>query len=395
MSTTTRAALTALCASALTATLAASPTQAADEYYVALGDSFSAGTGTRAAVDECYRSPYGYPALLASSQQLTLDYQACSGATTADVHANQLGTLTDATAYVTMTIGGNDVGFADVITECALPGWLSNCYGEIDRSRTILNGELPGRLDALYGDIRSRASQATVVVAGYPYLFNGEDCNLATFFSSGEMRELNSGTAELDTLIEARATGAGFTYVEVRDDFLGHAVCDDPEWINGLSSPIEESYHPNRLGNEGYAVAIAPALVTAPVDGGGDDGSTGGGGKGGGKGGGGKGKKLSTADADLTTAATATATAPTRQSPSADRPNRESDLTVREKAQAVLEMDLDTPANLRAAEAQGVDTGRIARAVAKLRSPNAAVQEAGLVELQELDAEFEARRTGD
>ncbi|OLT21800.1 hypothetical protein BJF81_14730 [Ornithinimicrobium sp. CNJ-824] len=386
MSTTTRAALTAFCATALTATLAASPTQAADEHYVALGDSFSAGTGTRAAVDECYRSPYGYPALLASSQQLTLDYQACSGATTADVHANQLGTLTDATAYVTMTIGGNDVGFADVITECALPGWLSNCYGEIDRSRTILNGELPGRLDALYGDIRSRASQATVVVAGYPYLFNGEDCNLATFFSSGEMRELNAGAAELDTLIEAKATGAGFTYVDVRDDFLGHAVCDDPEWINGLSNPIVESYHPNRLGNEGYAVALAPALVTSPD--GGDDGSTGGGGKGGGKGGGGKSKKLTTADADLT------ATATVRQSPSADRPTRTSDLTVREQAQAVLAMDLDTQANLRRAEVAGVDTGRLTRAVAKLRSPNAAVQEAGLVELQELDAEFEARRAG-
>ncbi|WP_289018264.1 SGNH/GDSL hydrolase family protein [uncultured Ornithinimicrobium sp.] len=384
MSTTTRAALTALCASALTATLAASPTQAADEHYVALGDSFSAGTGTRAAVDECYRSPYGYPALLASSQQLALDYQACSGATTADVHANQLGTLTDATAYVTMTIGGNDVGFADVITECALPGWLSNCYGEIDRSRTILNGELPGRLDALYGDIRSRASQATVVVAGYPYLFNGEDCNLATFFSSGEMRELNAGTAELDTLIEAKAAGAGFTYVDVREDFLGHAVCDDPEWINGLSNPIVESYHPNRLGNEGYAVALAPALVTSP--GGGDDGSTGGGGKGGGKGGGGKGQKVATADADLT------ATTTVRQSPSADRPARTSDLTVREQAQAVLAMDLDTATNLRRAEVAGVDTGRLTRAVAKLRSPNAAVQEAGLVELQELDAEFEARR---
>lgn len=390
MSTTTRAALTALCASALTATLAASPTQAADEHYVALGDSFSAGTGTRAAVDECYRSPYGYPALLASSQQLALDYQACSGATTADVHANQLGTLTDATAYVTMTIGGNDVGFADVITECALPGWMSNCYGEIDRSRTILSGELPGRLDALYDDIRSRASRATVVVAGYPYLFNGEDCNLATFFSSGEMRELNAGTAELDTLIEAKATGVGFTYVDVREDFLGHAVCDDPEWINGLSNPIVESYHPNRLGNEGYAVALAPALVTSPGGGGGDDGSTGGG-KGGGKGGGAKGQKV--ADADLATANTTTTTTP--RSPSADRPARVSELTVREQAQAVLAMDLDTEANLRRAEVAGVDTGRVTRAVAKLRSPNLAVQEAGLVELQELDAEFEARRAQD
>lgn len=356
MSTTTRTTLTALSATALAAALTAAPSQAAGEHYVALGDSFSSGTGTRAPTDGCYRSPYGYPALIASGQQLTLDYQACSGATTADVHAAQLGTLTDATAYVTMTIGGNDVGFADVITECALPGWMSSCYGEIDRSRTVLRTEMPGRLSTLYGSVRAGAPNATVVVAGYPYLFNGEDCNLATFFSSGEMRELNAGTAELDTLISTQSGAAGFTYVDVRAPFLGHAVCDDPEWVNGLSSPVEESYHPNRLGNEGYAVALAPALVPGSAgDGsGGGSGDGSGGGKGGGNGGG-KGRT-----------------------------------TVAQQAAAVLTMDLDSSANLRRAEAAGVDSGRVARAVARLRSPQASVQEAGLRELQALDAAYES-----
>ena len=379
MSTTTRTTLTALSATAMVAALTAAPSQAAGEHYVALGDSFSSGTGTRAPTDGCYRSPYGYPALIASAQQLTLDYQACSGATTADVHANQLGALTDATAYVTMTIGGNDVGFADVITECALPGWMSNCYGEIDRSRTILRTEMPGRLSTLYGSVSAGAPNATVVIAGYPYLFNGEDCNLATFFSSGEMRELNAGTAELDTLIDAQATTAGFTYVDVREPFLGHAVCDDPEWINGLSSPIEESYHPNRLGNEGYAAALTPALVPGSSDGGSDGG---GGGKGGGKGGGGGGgkdKKVSGLTLSTDASGATTASAGTR------------DPSVPEQAALVLAMNLDSTVNLHKAEAAGVDAGRVARAVAKLRSPQVSVQEAGLLELQALDAEYEAR----
>lgn len=345
MSTTTRAALTALCATALTTTLAATPTSAASTAYVALGDSFSAGTGTRAPVDGCYRSTYGYPALLADRLRLTLDYQACSGATTADVHANQLGTLGTGTGFVTMTIGGNDVGFADVITECALPGWLSDCGGHIDAARTVLQTQLPQRLDTLYGAIRTKAPAAKVVVAGYPYLFNGEDCNAATFFSRAEMTDLNAGTAELDDLIVSRTTAIGFTYVEVRDDFRGHAVCDDTEWINGLSSPVVESYHPNRQGNVGYADALAPALK----------GTTGGGGGGKGK----PGPKAATTEP-----------------------------TVREAAATVLAMELDSPTNLQRAEAQGVDKGRVARAVAKLRSPHVAVQEAGLDELQALEEEF-------
>lgn len=342
MSTTTRAALAALSTAALAATLAASPSQAAGSSYVALGDSFSSGTGTRDKVDDCYRSPYGYPALLADSHGLTLDYQACQGAQTADVHASQLETLTRRTSYVTMTIGGNDIGFADVLTECALPGWLSDCGGKISGARTVLRTQLPQRLDTLYAEIDARAPRAKVVVAGYPYLFMGEDCNLATFFAPEEQAALNDGTAELDELIDGRATAAGFTYVEVRDDFLGHAVCDDPEWVNGLSWPIEESYHPNRLGNAGYAAAVAPHLVSTKT----------------------KGPKAHGKD----------------HAPS-----------VREQADAVLTMELDSPSNLRRAQAQGVDTGRITRATARLRSASTDVVRAGLEELQALDAEFSAR----
>jgi len=65
-------------------------------------------------------------------------------------------------------------------------------------------------------------------------------------------------------------------------------------------------------------------------------------------------------------------------------------LNFAQQAAAVLTMDLDSTTNLRRAEAAGVDRGRVARAVAKLRSPQASVQEAGLRELQALDAAYEA-----
>lgn len=348
MSTTTRTFLSAACVTVLGATLAATPVHASTSSYVALGDSFSAGTGTFDRTDDCYRSPLGYPALIANSQGLQLDYQACSGAVTADVLAHQLGTLDQDTALVSMTIGGNDVGFADVITQCALPGWVSDCDGAIDGSLEVLRTELPGRLDTVYGEIGVRAPNADVAVAGYPLLFNGRDCSLLTFFSGHEMARLNAGTGELDELIEDRATAAGFSYVEVRDDFTGHAVCDDAPWINNLTVPIDESFHPNRAGNSGYAATIAPHLTGVPL-----------------------------------TESEMAATASTEPSVAA---------SVRDQARAVIAMDLASEQNLQRAQAQGVDRDRVASAEAKLHSGDEQVVQAGLRELQAMDEQLSEQR---
>src|ERR1700739_3460695 len=68
--------------------------------YVALGDSYSSGTGTRTYFDSgCERSVYAYPYLIKGSLGASFSFQACSGAKTADVLNNQLGTLSSATQY--------------------------------------------------------------------------------------------------------------------------------------------------------------------------------------------------------------------------------------------------------------------------------------------------------
>lgn len=325
------------------------PTPPPGSAYVALGDSFSSGTGTRASTGTCYRSPYGYPVLLADAHGLDLDYQACSGAVSADVHRDQLGALSPETDYVTMTIGGNDVGFADVITHCALPGWLSNCTRRVNQAREVLRTQMPSRYDALLTEITARAPQAEVVVGSYPRLFSGRNCKLATFFSASDMAQINAGTDELAALIEDRAGAAGVHYADARPAFTGHAVCDRTEWVNGLSLPIVESYHPNRLGNQGYADVFWPG----------------------------------------TTGAAATMGASGLTQDEAAEVDRSSAL--RAEADAVLAMDLTSPANLRAARAAGVRTGEIQRHVAHLRSGNLAMVERGLAGLRALDAEHAER----
>ena len=227
------------------------PAVAAGTGYVALGDSYSSGTGTRTYINDgtsCQRSVYAYPSLDASALGLALNFRACSGATVADVTNTQLSALTSTTAYVTISVGGNDAGFASVLTTCAQPSWVSNCNGAIDTAQNTINNTLPGRLATLYSSIRAKAPNARVIVVGYPRIFNGEDCNALTWFSPTEESRLNATADLLNSKTATAAANAGFTFVNPTSKFIGHAVCDSVEWLNGLSSPISESYHPNVAG---------------------------------------------------------------------------------------------------------------------------------------------------
>jgi lysophospholipase L1-like esterase len=236
--------------------LALSPAHAAGPAYVALGDSYSSGVGTRTYISDgtsCQRSVYAYPYLIAQSRGFALNFQACSGAKVSDVTSKQLGALTTGTAYVTISVGGNDAGFSSVITECAQPGWLSDCDGAINTAQSYINNTLPGSLSTLYASIKSKAPNAKVVVVGYPHLFNGEDCNAGTWFSPSEETRLNQTADLLDSKLSAAASAKGFSFANPVSRFTGHAVCDSVEWLNGLSNPVSESYHPNRTGHaSGY-----------------------------------------------------------------------------------------------------------------------------------------------
>lgn len=254
---------------AATALIGGTPAAAAVPY-TALGDSYTSGLGTRSYYDDgtsCYRSPYAYPVIDARRLGATLTFAACSGARTYDVRDRQLGSLNAYTRYVTVQVGGNDAGFSSVITQCAKP-WPYTCWNEINDANYFIRNTLPGRLNDLYSRIRGKAPNARVVVVGYPRLFNGEECNAVSRISPGEQAELNKTADLLSTTIQGRAQAAGFGYVDARPAFLGHAVCDDIEWVNGASWPINESYHPNRAGHVGYANLVEPKLrygtVAAP-----------------------------------------------------------------------------------------------------------------------------------
>ncbi|WP_211241726.1 SGNH/GDSL hydrolase family protein [Patulibacter minatonensis] len=245
-----------------TPVFAADPATDLPATYVALGDSYSSGLGAgRPDGTACRRSADAYPARVAAERPGTiLRTVACAGARIPDV-TGQLVALGPGTGLVTLTVGGNDAGFTSVIARCALPMWVTRCAPPVRRAQRTIRSVLPARLDRLYAEIRRRAPAATVVVAGYPRLFNGTDCGPFTFFSRGDQRLLNATSDLLRTTLRARASAAGFLFADVTPAFGGHAVCDGDEWLNGLSRPIRESFHPNARGHaEGYAPAILRAL---------------------------------------------------------------------------------------------------------------------------------------
>jgi len=243
--------------------LLAFATPALADNYVALGDSYSSGTGTRSYTldSACQRGIYAYPYLISQQRPNTsLTFKACSGAKTGDVLANQVGAVTASTNIVTITIGGNDAGFSSVITKCAEP-WPVNCDGDITNAQNYINGTLPGKLDQVYNAIDSRSPNAKVVVLGYPRLFMGIDCNALTFFSSSELSRLNQTADILKNVTAARAAAHGFVFKDAIPAFTGHAVCSSTEWLNGLSNPVSDSYHPNRTGHSsGYAPLVRSVI---------------------------------------------------------------------------------------------------------------------------------------
>src|SRR3954451_5492136 len=233
--------------------------------YVALGDSYSSGVGTRTYYDtNCSRSVYAYPYLLHNLHPAwTFVNATCGGAKTGDILNTQSSSLTSGTNWVTYTIGGNDAGFSSVITTCAQPSWASDCDGAINNAQAYITNTLPGRLDLVNNKIKSLSPTAKVIVLDYPHLFMGEDCNAATWFSPSEETRLNQTADMLRTKLRDAATraGANFIFKDVIPPFVGHAICDSTEWLNGLSNPVGESYHPNKLGHSsGYTPVVRSVL---------------------------------------------------------------------------------------------------------------------------------------
>jgi hypothetical protein len=254
--------VTALLALTAFAAVSSSAGGATGVVYAALGDSYSSGVGTGSyTLDSgCKRSVYAYPYLWAQRHPGTsLSFVACSGAKTSDVLATQLQSLSAATSLVTMTIGGNDIGFSNLIYQCT----LSDCSAALDATRAGLDATLDMPLDNVFNAVKAHAPNAKIVVLGYPEVFTGTSCLAALGITATEQAKANALALALDNVIATRAGVDGVTYESAIPAFMGHPVCSASPWLNGLNLlSTTESYHPNRNGqSSGY---LSLLTVAAP-----------------------------------------------------------------------------------------------------------------------------------
>jgi lysophospholipase L1-like esterase len=284
--------------------------------YVAMGDSYSAGEGTASydrgtdtSNNKCHRSSEdsakaSYPRLLqldSSAVPSNMKFVACSGARINDIlnrwqypdQPPQVQALRPDVTLVTLSIGGNDLGFTSVLEECVNQGPThfrsdETCVGQDSELRDKLWGSDPlnTRLINLYRAIKKEAPNARIVVMGYPRLFplgNDNSCGLPglPYLDSFKIAWLNQWTGILDAYLEETVNNSGVAeYVSTFNamtDAKGdeHNACPHlfvEPWINELQlghpTPIightSESFHPNPSGYVALANALLPTIDGAP-----------------------------------------------------------------------------------------------------------------------------------
>jgi lysophospholipase L1-like esterase len=241
----------------------AAPAAAASSIdYVALGDSYSSGVGAPGQVGTCLQSPNGYPGQWVSrNSPKSFTNLTCSGAETGDVLSSQAPNIPSGTDLVSITIGGNDAGFASTVLSCQFSSDAA-CAQTVANAESSISATLGGKLDNTYAAIKAKAPSAQVVVLDYPLLFDttSSSCGL-TGMSLAKRKSLNGGAQVLDDLIKQHVQGAGFTFSDVRDEFAGHGICSSAPYLNSLTlSPAQNSFHPNK---NGYTYGYLPAFSGA------------------------------------------------------------------------------------------------------------------------------------
>jgi len=220
---------------------------------------------------------------LHESQEIKYNYDGKSGTAVLDPQEKLLKEYSGKIDYVTFTIGGNDVGFAEIMTAAV--------RNSAEKLRTLLDGKLTGEtfitirnnIKQFYKDVASLAGpQAAIIVAGYPTLFNSEGFTVENAPLVGKVKVsaekaeiINSYVGTFNDIIEdivkeCKAEGLNIWFAPV--DFTGHEAYTDDPYINGIIFKAQAqdvnskagissySIHPNKSGAKVYAAAVQKVI---------------------------------------------------------------------------------------------------------------------------------------
>ena len=195
--------------------------------------------------------------------------------------------------YVTVTIGGNDMGFADVIRNCvvyssyvdpnALDNFIDKKWNDYYTSVMPFNTSIKQKIKRTYQTIAEKAGPTSqIIVAGYPKLLN--KAKRRVFISGDEVEKINENVSKFNDELnknvgECKADNINISFVDVEQAFEGHEAYSDDPWINAIiplakaqdlnSYSLTSAYsmHPNEKGAEAYAKCVSGELKGVYQDG--------------------------------------------------------------------------------------------------------------------------------
>jgi lysophospholipase L1-like esterase len=262
--------------------------------YVALGDSYTAGPLIPTQLDDpvgCLRSDHNYPHLVAAMLQVPEFRDAsCSGAGTEDMgspqdldsgpdNPPQLDRLDARTQVVTLGVGGNDIGFTEIVRTCATADRSGTpCQDEfVDGDNDEISNRIADtapKIDDVLEGIDDRSPDARVFVVNYVSILpeTGSGCWPQLPFADADVPYLRAKQHELNAMLAERAAANDATVIDAFATSIGHDACQPSgvRWVEpALGGSGAPPVHPNKLGHECVAVvvlaAIAPAVPPDPA----------------------------------------------------------------------------------------------------------------------------------
>lgn len=248
------------------------PRTAGPSRYVALGDSAAAAPGVPRQVDlRCLRSDHNYPALVAARlRPVVFSDRTCSGATTADLARDQFTALRPDTSLVTLTVGANDIGFAQLALQCTLLGALSPAGAPC---RAAHGSDLDPRITAAASKVTAAlrtvhrlSPRAQVLLVGYLNLIPDDHrgCRPRELFGAGDLAYLDGIENRLNTALAGAARAAGAVFVDDHPVSAAHDICrpSGVRWTEALlPTRATVPFHPNASGEAAMAGQVLATVA--------------------------------------------------------------------------------------------------------------------------------------
>jgi len=246
--------------------------------YVALGSSFAAGAGLgplqTAGPLLCARSVNGYPSQLARRRGLPLVDMSCGGAVARHLlhggqffQGPQIRVIGRETRLVTITVGGNDVGYVGDLQMLAarpsntLLGWLARrLWNGPAKSGDRNFAKLGSELLATIRTIHVLAPEAKIVVITYPAILPPVGTCPGLQLTAAEVDQMRVVGDQLAEVTRAAAKQGGALLVDMHRLGAAHHACSAVPWTKGATDLLKAPFHPTLAGAKATAEAISKAL---------------------------------------------------------------------------------------------------------------------------------------